>query len=237
MLELAGVDDHDYVIDLGSGDGRIVLTAAKLFGARGLGVEIREDLVQRSRQAARREGIQDRVRFEKQDLFETDLSDATLVTIYLLPETLTRLRGKLLRELAPGTRILSHDYPLDNWRPEQFVQLEHPAKVEVTGTARTNLYLYRVPADVAGRWHATVPSGVSHGPIGLKLDQTVTSGLGTATLGGQQLPLEHVEVVGRRLSFRLPERDATFVAEVDGDRLQGQVHLSGQRLPWAATRR
>lgn len=236
MLELAGVNEDDFVVDLGSGDGRIVLTAAKLFDARGLGVEIREDLVRQSRRAARRQGVEGLARFEKQDLFETDISDATLVTVYLLPDTLTRLRGKLLRELAPGTRVISHDYPLDNWTPERFVQLDHPEKVEVTGTSQTNLYLYRVPADVRGPWEATVPPQLSREIIGLEFAQTVTVGAGRARFEGRESALENVEVSGRRLTFRLPEQNATFIAQVQGGRLEGHVRLDGKRLPWRAQR-
>lgn len=150
MLELAGVDGSDFVIDLGSGDGRIVLTAAKVFGARGLGVEIREDLVRQSRQAAARLGVDDQVRFVHQDLFDTDLSGADVVTIYLLPETVNRLKGKLLRELRSGTRVVSHDYPIEGWQPRQVVRLEHPAKVDVTGVERTLLYLYELPEAAIG---------------------------------------------------------------------------------------
>lgn len=147
MLELGDVGPGDYLIDLGSGDGRIVLAAARTRGARGLGIEIRGDLVEQARKSARKQDVADRVSFVEQDLFEADLSRATVVTVYLLPETVGRLRSKLLRELAPGTRVVSHDYPIEGWNAERFEQLEHPAKVQVTGVARTNLYLYRVPGE------------------------------------------------------------------------------------------
>lgn len=236
MLELAEVTASDHVIDLGSGDGRIVLTAAKVFGASGLGVEIREDLVERSRQAARREGVAERVRFVRQDLFETDIAAASLVTVYLLPETLSRLRGKLLRELAPGTRVLSHDYPIPNWNAEHFEQFEHPAKVDVTGTTRTNLYLYRVPANVEGLWRATVPAHVSGEPVHLEFVQGVTVGEGRARVGGRSLPLTDVRLDGRRLSFGLPALNAQFVADVADRHLEGTVAVAGQVGPWRATR-
>src|SRR5204862_3639029 len=104
MLRYADVGANDFLIDLGSGDGRIVLTAAKVFGARGFGVDIKEDLVKRANEAAHNEGVADRVKFVKQDLFETDVSQATVVSMYLLPDTVNMLKDKFLRELKPGTR-------------------------------------------------------------------------------------------------------------------------------------
>ena len=109
MLTLAEVGPKDFVIDLGSGDGRIVLTAAKVFGARGFGVEIKSNLVRESNEAAKQQGVADRVRFMTQDLFKTDISQATVLTMYLLPKTVNMLKEKLLTELRPGARIISHD--------------------------------------------------------------------------------------------------------------------------------
>ena len=129
-----GVTDKDFVIDLGSGDGRIVLTAAKVFGARGFGVEIQDKLVQLSNEAARREGIADRVKFITQDLFKTDISEATVLTMYLLPMINARLYPKL-RGLKPGTRIVSHNYDISpEWKPDM--------KVTV---GRSVVYLFTVP--------------------------------------------------------------------------------------------
>src|SRR5256885_2748239 len=108
MLRYADVNEKDFLIDLGSGDGRIVLTAAKVFGARGFGVEIKEDLVKRANQAARNEGVAERVKFVQQDLFKTDIRQATVITMYLLPDTVVLLKDKFLNELRPGTRIVSH---------------------------------------------------------------------------------------------------------------------------------
>src|SRR5256885_14376153 len=108
MLRYAEVGPQDFLIDLGSGDGRIVLTAAKVFGARGFGVEIKGDLVKRANEAARNEGIADRVKFVQQDLFKTELAQATVITMYLLPDTVVLLKDKFLNELRPGTRIVSH---------------------------------------------------------------------------------------------------------------------------------
>ena len=123
MLELAGVGPRDLVIDLGSGDGHIVITAARRFDASGLGVEIVRDLVYRSREHARAAGVQERVEFREQDLFATDLARATVVTMYLLPEVNLQLRPRLLA-LVPGTRIVSHDWDMGKWLPDRSVTVD-----------------------------------------------------------------------------------------------------------------
>ena len=146
MLTLARVGPKDFLIDLGSGDGRIVITAAKKFGARGFGVDIDETLVRASNLAAAREGVGDRVTFRRQDLFQTAIGEATVVTIYLLPDTVNMLRGKLLRELRPGTRVVSHDYPIDGWTPAQTLSMDVEDKINATGVPTTWLYLYVLPA-------------------------------------------------------------------------------------------
>ena len=150
MLELAGVGPHDHVIDLGSGDGRIVITAARRFGARGLGVEIVPDLVARSRVHAQLAGVTDRATFRTQDLFETDLAPATVVTMYLLPEVNLALRPRLLA-LAPGTRIVSHDWDLGDWRPDRTLTLAVPQKA--IGLEKiSRVHLWTVPARLQGLW-------------------------------------------------------------------------------------
>jgi SAM-dependent methyltransferase len=143
MLKLAGVGPNDFVIDLGSGDGRIVITAAKLYGARGLGVDIVPELVERSRDAARRAGVAERVEFRVQDLFETDLSRATVVTLYLLPEVNLKLRPRL-QALAPGTRIVSHDWDMGDWKPDRTVVVDVPDKA-VGREKLSRLHLWTVP--------------------------------------------------------------------------------------------
>jgi SAM-dependent methyltransferase len=152
MLELAGVGAADHVIDLGSGDGRIVITAARRFGASGLGVEIVPDLVRRSRAAARAAGVAERTEFREQDLFTTDLARATVVTMYLLPEVNLQLRPRLLA-LAPGTRIVSHDWDLGDWRPDRRLTVDVPGKA-IGREKRSTLMLWTVPAAVHGLWCA-----------------------------------------------------------------------------------
>jgi len=235
MLREANVGPDDFLIDLGSGDGKIVRTAAKIFGARGLGVEIQDQLVVLSNELAKQEGTADRVRFVKQDLFKTDLSEATVVTLYLLPHTVNLLQEKLLDELRPGARVVAHDYGLAGWLPEKVVELQDPEKVAISGVTRTVIYLYVVPARVGGTWTAGVPATLSMGPMRLELTQQVTRVAGQARLDGKLLPLEDARLVGEELSFRLPGRDAQFRGTVRGKTIEGTVEAAGVRTPWRAT--
>ena len=143
MLRLANVGPGDYVIDLGSGDGRIVILAAKRFGAQGLGVEIVPDLVQKSRAAAKQAGVADRAEFREQDLFETDLSKATVVTLYLLPDVNLQLRPKL-QKLVRGTRIVSHDWDMGDWKPDRTIEVDAPdKKIGREKKSRIHLWIVR----------------------------------------------------------------------------------------------
>jgi SAM-dependent methyltransferase len=123
MLELAEISEDDVVYDLGSGDGRIVLAAAQRYGARGVGIEIDPDLVRKARKKARQLGVADRVTFRRGDLFKTDLSDATVVMLYLWPDMNNRLRPKLKRELDPGDRVVSHSFDIDGWAADTTVSI------------------------------------------------------------------------------------------------------------------
>jgi SAM-dependent methyltransferase len=134
MLKLAGVTPSDVVYDLGSGDGRIVIAAAENYGARGVGIELDPKLVAEATRNAEKAGVADRVRFIEGDLFEADISEATVVTLYLLEQLNEKLRPKLTRELRPGTRIVSHVFRMGNWRPD-----------EQTVVGGRNVLLWRVP--------------------------------------------------------------------------------------------
>ena len=235
MLRYADVGANDFLIDLGSGDGRIVLTAAKVFGARGFGVDIKEDLVRRANEAAQKEGLADRVKFIKADLFKTDISQATVITMYLLPDTVNLLKDKFLTELRPGTRIVSHDYPLTGWIPEKYLQMDLEDKVAISGVTTTLIYLYVVPAKVAGRWEAKMPPAVSKQPAILQLKQQLTRVSGSVRLDGHDVPLEDVKLRGDRLTFKLPGRKGEFTGQVKGGAIEGTVDAGGTRSPWSAT--
>jgi len=234
MLRYAEVGPDDFLIDLGSGDGRIVLTAAKLFGARGFGVEIKENLVKRANEAAHKEGLADRVKFVKQDLFKTDISKATVITMYLLPDTVNLLKDKFLAELRPGTRIVSHDYPLTGWIPEKYVQMDLEDKIQISGVTTTLIYLYVVPAKVAGRWNAQMPPAVSRQPATLRLRQQLTRVSGSAVLDGKEVPLEDVKLRGDHLSFKLAGRKGEFTGQVKGSSIEGTLDAGGTKTPWSA---
>ncbi|HXI36826.1 MAG TPA: methyltransferase domain-containing protein, partial [Burkholderiales bacterium] len=235
MLRYAEVGPQDFLIDLGSGDGRIVLTAAKVFGARGFGVEIKEDLVKRANEAARLEGVADRVRFLQQDLFKTDLRQATVVTMYLLPDTVVLLKDKFLSELRPGTRIVSHDYPLTGWIPEKYVQMDLEEKVAISGVTTTLIYMYVVPARVEGNWSAKMPPAVARQGATLQLKQQLTRVSGSAMLDGREVPLEEVKLSGTNLSFRMSGRKGEFTGQVKGNSIEGVFDTGSHKTPWSAT--
>ena len=235
MLREADVGPGDYVLDLGSGDGRIVRSAALLFGARGMGVEIQEDLVRLSNELAQQEGIADRVKFVTQDLFKTDISPATVVTIYLLPHTVNMLQDKLLAELRPGARVVVHDYGLNGWLPHKTLTMDLEEKVAISGSKRTTIYLYVVPAKVAGMWTASVPATLSKAAMRLELTQQVSHVAGRAVLDGRAVPLADARLVGDELSFSLPGRKVSFRGKVNGRSITGTVESRGIRAPWSAT--
>jgi SAM-dependent methyltransferase len=138
MLELANVGNNDVVYDLGCGDGRIVISAAKKYGARGVGIDINADRIEEARANARAAGVDGQVSFETKDLFESDFHDATVVTMYLLPDVNMRLRPRLLSELRPGTRVVSHSFAMGDWRPDR--------EIVVDGAP---VYLWTIPGPAA----------------------------------------------------------------------------------------
>ena len=238
MLKVAGIGPGDFVIDLGSGDGRIVLTAAKVYGARGFGVEIQDNLVKLSNEAAKNEGLADRVKFIKQDLFKTDISQATVLTMYLLPNTVNMLSDKLQAELKPGTRILSHDYGLSGWIPEETKVFDLEDKIKISGVTTTIIYLYVVPAKVEGRWTVKVAPAVSKQAISIELKQQMQKVGGMAKVGGREVPVENVKLVGTTLSFTLPvdrARPLVFSGMVERAAIEGTVEAAGARSAWSAS--
>jgi protein-L-isoaspartate O-methyltransferase len=239
MLTLAKTGPNDYVIDLGSGDGRIVREAARSFGARGFGVEHDPELVARSRELTRREGISDKVTFMAQDLFDTSLSDATVVTMYLFPEMNLKLRPRLLAQLRPGTRIVSHDFDMADWTPDETVKLYSKEKYGATGGEST-IFLWYVPADVAGRWTWRLEIGGQPIDYELAAAQRFQRVDARLRVGGQDRPVENVRLQGDRISFTVVDeiKGSTvrqeFSGRASGDDIQGSVMLSGPRMQGAA---
>ena len=236
MLQMANVTESDFVIDLGSGDGRIVITAAKRFGARGMGVDISEKLVDLATTNAHKERVADKVRFVRQDAFKTDISAASVLTLYLLPRFVLELRPKLLSELKPGTRIVSHDYSLGDWGSDNAVTFESPEKEVINGATHTSLFLYIVPARVAGTWRLSLPEGLPRRNAELVLTQAYQRIAGTLS-GPQGQPLEHALLRGDQIELMLPLGGSYLATgKVDGDRIEGTIAVRGRKLPFSATR-
>jgi hypothetical protein len=219
MLELARVGPNDYLIDLGSGDGRIVIVAAKKFGARGLGVEIVPDLVKKSRETAKKAGVSGRAEFREQDLFKTDLTAATVLTLYLLPEVNLQLRPAILA-LAPGTRVVSHDWDMGDWKPDQTVAVAAPEKM-IGREKSSKLHYWVVPAKVGGMWCGTGSLAATR----LELTQQFQEFRGHATFGKSARPLEGR--VDGRTARTTGDEDHPLAFAIDGDRLK--VTASGGR--------
>lgn len=204
MLDMAGVGPGDHVIDLGTGDGRMLIQASAR-GAGGLGVDIDPTLVARARASAVRRGVANRVTFQTQDLFDTPLAGADVVTMFLLPEINLKLRPRLLEELNPGARVISHAFTMDDWKPD---------RVERVGGSR--LYLWVIPADISGAWRLRDARG----------ERLLTVEQRFQTFAGQ-LEGDHAvydgRVTGDQFSFtvREGERSVQYEGRVEGDTLVG----------------
>lgn len=148
MLKLAGVKKDDVVYDLGCGDGRIVIAAAKSFGAHGVGIDINPERIKEAKENARRAGVEDLVRFEEKDLFEADIKDATVVTLFLLPQVNLKLRPKLMSDLKPGTRVVSNTFDMGDWKAEKEAALTQEDESEYSGLSR-KFYLWIIPSAIA----------------------------------------------------------------------------------------
>ena len=239
MLELAGVRGNDFLIDLGSGDGRIVITAAQKFGASGVGIDYDNYLIKESTDKAAKAGVTDRARFLKEDIFETDLSAATVVTMYLLPEFNIRLRPRLLGELRAGARVVSHDWDMGEWAPDAQIEVAAPEKK--IGLRKTStLYLWIIPAQLAGKWETRVPVGDGSMAIELELEQAFQNLGGVARIDGAARPIERSVVKGRYVAFRIDDPSGgsiRFQGNASADRIVGQVATpDGRTHPWRALR-
>jgi len=220
MLTMANVTAHDNVMDLGSGDGRIVIAAAKL-GARATGVEFNPDMVALSRANAQKEGVADKASFINGDIFETDFSQATVVTMYLLPELNLRLRPKIL-DMKPGTRVVSHAFSMGDWEPDQTESVE----------GRT-AYFWIVPARVEGIWSWTTGE--------LTLRQAYQKIEGSLRLNGADEVIRNARLEGDQISFAVgngPAATRVYSGHVLGNAIQGTVKIgAGPEVKWTAEHR
>lgn len=241
MLRLGNVGPQDVVIDLGSGDGRIPVTAARDFGARGIGVELDPRLLQLSRDNAAAAGVADRVVFRAEDLFKADLSEGTVITLFLFRWMNLKLRSDLL-DLKPGTRIVAHYHDVGDWHPDREVRVESDTRYR-----KSWVRLYVVPAKISGGWRWEEERGGTRHERRLAVTQNfqqIDGSLRTET--GQTLTLHDPKLSGTELSFWLPQRDGAHMlrwhyrGRVEGDRIAGTAEAKDARgthhLVWAATR-
>jgi hypothetical protein len=249
MLSIASVGKGDHVIDLGSGDGRIPIAAALKFGASGGGVDLDAMLVEISNRRAAEAGVGDRVRFERNDVFTADVRKATVVTLYLLPPIVQGLRPMLLRQLRPGSRIVSHDFPFEGWQADASETFFAPEKNDGRGGDST-VFLYVVPAEVHGRWTVTFSGApadsLPSGPAELRLLQTHQVLDAEMTLGRQVLAVRDARMTGDRvrLTVSLPVRAGAppaapwqFEGRVDGESMSGIARNDrGVEARWQARR-
>jgi SAM-dependent methyltransferase len=231
MLRLAGTGPDDLVVDLGSGDGRVVIAAARDYGARGLGIEIDPKLVAESEANARAAGVAERVVFRQGDVLRADYRAATVVTLYLLPNLVDQLKPRLLAELKPGTRIVAHDYGFSDWKPDRSVVISK------------TYHLYVVPAAVAGRWRLRVALPGGEREYDLELQQRYQELRGGARVAGGYLPAFDARLGGDRIAFVLVDDGTShrFEGTVQGTlSMEGTVRTGPGRAPatgsWRATR-
>jgi len=218
MLDLAKVTPKDYVIDLGSGDGRIVIAAARR-GARALGIEYNPDMVKLSKANAAKAGVSGRAKFMNADLFKTDFSKATVITMFLLPDLNLRLRPTIL-EMKPGTRVVSDSFYMGNWTPDE------TAKVQDGCSTYCTALLWIVPAKVAGKWQL--------GAGELALTQRFQELSGTLTLKGNQTPISDAKMTGDQIKFTAG--GTVYTGRLTGNVIKGTADSGGNTSPWTATR-
>ena len=230
MLEMAKVKPSDIVYDLGSGDGRIVIAAVRDFGVRkAIGVDINPVRIREANENARKANVTNRVKFVEGDIFEFDFSEATVLTMYLLTEVNIRLRPRVLSILKPGTRVVSHDFDMAEWEPDDIASMD----------SFRHVYLWIVPAKVGGSWEVSVGDAKYQ----LKLDQAFQRLTGELQLGGQTFPVSTGYLNGENIDFegRVLEGNrgiaARYVGKVVGaDAIEGVVELDKRKIPFKARR-
>src|ERR687888_2656155 len=225
MLTMAQVGPNDYVVDLGSGDGRTVIMAAKKFGAKSLGVEYNPDMVKLSQDNAQKAGVAERAQFRRADIFATDFSQATVITLYLLPALNMKLRPTILA-MKPGTRVASHSFTMEDWEADEISTLDG-----------RRAYFWIVPANVMGTW--SLDTGGQKAEI--SLEQTFQKINGTVSLGGIQAGLREARMRGPHISFAYVDQTGMrrdFSGEVNGRQMQGTFRDDkGQEGRWTAAKK
>lgn len=239
MLDFAEVGPDDFLIDLGSGDGRIVITAARERGARGFGVELDSSLVEASNDAARKAGVAERAQFFARDLFDTDIRAASVLTMYLLSSVNLLLRPRLLAQLRPGTRVVSHDWDMGEWRPDAKAVVEGLSKPVMPINAST-VYLWIVPAKVAGSWRLELEGAGAEEAMEIEFAQRFQEISGVVRRAHGRTLLQSAHLRGPEIRFaviddsRRPSEPLHFFGRVFGDTMEGTTG-AGQR--WRAERK
>jgi len=226
MLEIAGTKPTDYVVDLGSGDGRTVITAAKKYGARALGIEYNPDMVELAKRNAEKEGVSDKAQFMKADIFQTDFSKATVLTLYLLPSLNVKLRPTILN-MRPGTRVVSHAFTMDDWQADQ-----------VESADGRTAYMWIVPAKVGGTWKIDVAGGGARSYEATFVQQYQNIG-GSAKADGRNVQFSNGKLRGETINFTIADdsnvrRD--FTGRVNGNKIEGTVKTGSAESRWTAIR-
>ena len=241
MLEIAKVGAGDTIIDLGSGDGRMVITAAKKHGARGFGVDLDRKLVALANRNAAKAGVADRAVFYQRDLHATDVSAATVMSIYLLPEVNLMIRTRLLATLKPGTRIVSHDYGMGEWRPDYFTELAAPGKTVGIGE-RSKIYYWVVPGHAAGRWVWRLAREGKPVDFELALRQNFQVIEGTLKAGGRSARVENARLTGESIAFSASVDGSRyeFSGRIFNNAIEGTARVvrgaESRELEWSAAR-
>jgi SAM-dependent methyltransferase len=238
---MAGVRKNDILYDLGCGDGRIVVTAAKKFGTRGLGVDIDPQRILESEQNAKEAQVTHLVKFIEGNLFEADFHEATVVTLYLLSSVNLKLRPKLLKELRPGTRIVSHDFDMDDWQPDKSSQIEIDARSH-------KIFYWVVPANLNGTWEWDLAEtkGMTH--FSMEIDQKFQNATGVIVAESGELSSLQAKLDGKRFQFAWKrvdkdgqELNMQYEGIVSGDTIAGSVSTSSQSssktVKWSAKRK
>jgi len=241
MLLMGKVNKNDYLIDLGSGDGRFVITAAKKHGARALGVDLDTYLLKIANENARKENVADRVTFREQNLFLTDISEATVVSTYLLPEMNLRLRSKIMA-LKPGTRVVAHDYSMGDWYPDEQKTLVVPEK-KVGNPGISYIFSWVVPALAAGKWQSTINVGGKEVPYEFDVVQFFQNIDGDAVAGATRGEMRG-KMIGEQIRFTLTSKGAQkvdrheFQGQLSGETITGTVRIGADATarPWTAKR-
>lgn len=239
MLRMANVGKDDILYDLGCGDGRIVITAGQLYGTRGVGIDIDPDRIKESKENAGEANVTHLVKFIEQDLFEADFHEATVVSLYLLTSVNLRLRPRLFAQLRPGTRVVSHNYAMDTWKPDQ-------SSVVMVNEQSHNVYLWIIPANVSGTWEWTWAENSKKVPYGLELEQHFQWPSGKIKVGGAEFPLTDVLLTGDNIKFSVDTEEGgksvtmVFEGRVSGNTIDGITGIRGEakqnKRAWKAKR-